>query len=178
MDAVRPALVGVAVTFLTVVVVLQHALGDEVAGGGSGQRREEVLFARLGTGDVPAARVLRMETEHHHGEHAGHDRPARPHLPLDPPARQSVEHEEPGGEERRDDMDPVGDRARRRVLDHDHALDPGEDHARRQQQESRGEQGVAGPHRAPVRTVVGVADVEGPEKNHRQDDGQAEGQVA
>jgi len=110
------------------------------------------------------------------GEHCGEtDRdggPAPPLLPADLPAGQTVEHEEPPGDERCRHVDPIRDRSGTGVVDHDEPLDPREDDAAHQQKNGGHEERIADLHRAAIGAIVRapcVRDGEDDERNEKHD---------
>ena len=157
MGAVGPASVDVGVAVDAVGVVHQRPLGNEAAARGARQGREEVLLARLRTFHVPRPRILELQHQRHPDQDHGGDRHARADPPADALPREPVQHEQPGSHQRRQDVQPVGHAADRRIVHRDHALDPRQHDAAQKEHERRPEQRVPHLHGAPVRTIPRVA---------------------
>ena len=116
MRAVKPALVGIRVALEAVVVHHQGARGDELAGGRARERGHEVICPL----DGAAFALLRVHRVHGHAaehEHAGRRRPLCADLPADARPGQPMQHVQPDGEQRRDDVGPVNRRTQARVFD-------------------------------------------------------------
>ena len=177
MHAGLPGLEAVFVALLAVLLVHEHPRGDEVATGGARQRREEVLLAGVRPHLIPAPGILCLQNQHDSGKGGGDCGPAQAHPPADPLAGKAMQDEQPRRHQRSDHVRPVRDRAHRRALDHDDALDPGQDDTAGQQRQCDSEQSEADIDGSPIRSGVGVAHVDQAEDHDRYDDQQAQCQM-
>ena len=122
-----------------------------------------------------------MEKNHSQDDHADRRRPTQARLPLDARPGQSVQEVEPHGKDRRDDVRPVGDGAQLRILQPDilelENVDARQQQPRDEHDEAGGEEQVADFHRATVRAIVRIFDVEDAEDDNRQDEHKSQREV-
>ena len=166
MRAVEPALVGVLVALHTIVVHHHRARRDEVAARRAHLRRMEIFLTFLRADLV----LLRMRgVEHHAAKDQRRHRSAPPQAdgPLDSRTGHPVDDVEPDGENWRDDVRPIDRLAQHRILDAEE-IKAHQRHAGEEQRQADEEQQIAHAHRATVRPVVGVLDVDRAEDDHRQ----------
>ena len=171
MGAVFPPRVDVGMAFEAIAVVVQDAGRDESAGRGPGQRRKEVLLAGRGAHAV-LSRIARVQPCHGQGKGAGDRAPYQTNTPADASTGQPVKDEQPHRDQWRDHVRPVDDSTHFRIAQLEtqpEHVESDQDQAADQQQQTRGEQRVAGADRPSVRPVSGVANVQHAEDHHRQD---------
>lgn len=114
---VKPAVIGILVALEAVLVHHQGLGRDELAVGGDGLGREEVLLALLRPLDAKRPGILEVQETHDRDEAEYWDRQAPRPFPADPRARQPVLDVKPDRNQRSGHVKPGADVADPRVAD-------------------------------------------------------------
>ncbi len=142
-----------------------------------GERRLEVFFAFLRTGDIPLAGVVRVQKDHCEDGRPDHDRIRQSDFPLDLRPDQPVQPVQPGADARTGHVQPVDDISGGGILQIKDTGNTNQQEPRNQHGKAHGKQSVANADRPAVSASPRVSHVEHAEHQKRNDQQQSQHQV-